>query len=258
MGTSQRPHCLYCDELVQAHERKTACDRCLSWHHQECWDALGHCAACKATDAVGDADDAPKPAAAAKESRPERKPQEKVPSPEGITMEDTGSELSFTRRWFSCVAIFLTFFCIFWDGFLIVWYAIALNQESVEVVALLFPLIHAAVGIGLTYFVVCSYVNRTVIRVTGNTLSVTHGPLPWPGGKELDAKDIKQLYCDSKVHRGKNGTSTTYQLHAIDRQENQIKLLKGITEPGQVRYIEQEIERFLGIEDSAVPGELSA
>ncbi|MEZ6185289.1 MAG: hypothetical protein R3F62_09815 [Planctomycetota bacterium] len=62
----QRPRCPFCTTDVAADERKTACDRCMSWHHSECWSEHGKCAACghEATSEALRAPPAPRAAAA--------------------------------------------------------------------------------------------------------------------------------------------------------------------------------------------------
>jgi len=231
----------------------------MGWHHEECWEALGRCATCQADGQVGGAPARGAAPPAKVERRPQKKLQPRVTLPKGVTLDETGSELVITRSWFHWSVLFLTVFCVFWDGFLVMWYGIALHGGARGAAAapmLLFPLIHVAVGVGLTYFVVCSYVNRTVVTVNGSTLSVRHAPLPWPGNQVLDARRIDQLYCMQKVSHTKNGTRTTYELYALDPEQRKTRLLKGLQDPDQVRFLEQEIERYLGIEDRPVSGEL--
>ncbi|MEX2027555.1 MAG: hypothetical protein WEH44_09640, partial [Pirellulaceae bacterium] len=50
-----------------------------------------------------------------------------APMPAGYKIDEFGRELTITYRWFSAAAFFLLFFCIFWDGFLIVWYVAGFN-----------------------------------------------------------------------------------------------------------------------------------
>ena len=43
-----------------------------------------------------------------------------TPMPKGFTVENTMGELKITRAWFSVAVIALTFFCVFWNGFMAV------------------------------------------------------------------------------------------------------------------------------------------
>lgn len=38
------PRCPYCHEQVRRDEEKTACAKCMAWHHQDCWTTA--CASC--------------------------------------------------------------------------------------------------------------------------------------------------------------------------------------------------------------------
>lgn len=54
----------------------------------------------------------------------------KVPTPPGVTLRDSGSALSITRRWFGFQYVALAFFCIAWDSFLVHWYSKALTKGA--------------------------------------------------------------------------------------------------------------------------------
>ncbi len=146
--------------------------------------------------------------------------------PRSIQVSNTAMALEFTRRWFNGTFIFLLFFCIFWDGFLIFWYTMRPNTGSgMDLIFFLFPLIHVAVGVALTYYTLAGFVNRTKIRVDDNQLSIRHEPLPWRGTKSLAIREIKQLYCERKITHTKNGTSITYPLNAMLKSAENQQLL---------------------------------
>jgi len=145
-------------------------------------------------------------------------------------------------------------FTVFWCGFLVFWYAMAASAGSV--VAMLFPLIHVAAGVFLAYLTVAGFVNTTTVRVSAGRLTVEHGPLPWPGQRDLSTDDIEQLYCQEKTVRTKNGTRTTYQLAAATRHGRDVKLVSGLAELSPARFLEYELEAHLGIADRPVVGEV--
>lgn len=43
------PQCPFCHTPVAPSDEKVACDKCMSWQHQACWEEHGRCAACRAT-----------------------------------------------------------------------------------------------------------------------------------------------------------------------------------------------------------------
>jgi len=156
-------------------------------------------------------------------------------------------ELTIEYKWFKVMAFFLLFFCIFWDGFLIAWYTGLGLSGGVDIVFMLFPLIHVAVGLGLTYYTVALFINKTTIKVNQDAIEIKHAPLPWFGAKTIETKNIKQLYVKEKANRGKNGTTYTYQLFAQQKGiKKAIKVLGGdiIGDSEDARLMEQEMESF--------------
>lgn len=192
--------------------------------------------------------------------RDARRSREVVAQPRGIDVADDGwGGLTITRRWFSPLVVFLLLFVIFWDGFLVVWYSIGLSTDeagSGKAMMLLFPLLHVAVGLGLTYFVVAGFVNKTTIQCRDGRLTLAHGPLPWPGACDIDAGELEQLYVREKISRGRHGTNRIYQVRMKTKTGHDKKLVSTLTDAEQALYIEQQIEDHLGIADRAVRGEM--
>jgi len=166
-----------------------------------------------------------------------------------------GDRLRIRWRWFRPMALFLVFFCIAWDGFLVTWYGLGLAMGDAPLIMFLFPLVHVAVGVGLTYYTLALLVNTTTVAVSRGGLRVRHAPMPWAPSPTLRVTDLEQLYVERKVRHNKNGTSVTFQLMAVTRDHSGRKLVGGLEELGQALYLEQEIERTLGIRDRPVAGE---
>lgn len=219
--------------------------------------ALAKCSRC---NAVFRLDQQLPPAKPVKQDRPA------APLPKKFLVEDLGTELVISWHWFSPAIFFLLFFCIFWDGFLVVWYSIVFGVGffgkqggpggAGMLFMALFPLLHVAVGVGLTYFVLASFVNRTTVRVSQGELTVRHGPVPFPGNRSLFTADLKQFYCTEKVTNRRNSCSVTYELNAVQADGTKVQLLGGLDELEQALYLEQRLEQFLGIENEKVPGEV--
>ena len=75
---------------------------------------------------------------------------------------------------------------------------------------------------------------------------VRHGPLPWIGNKKLDTCDLKQFYVKKCSFLKRN--IPTYEIHAITRNDKNIKLIGGIPSSEQALDIEREVRKYLGIE----------
>lgn len=180
-------------------------------------------------------------------------PRGEVELPKYMEITNDAGDLLITRRWFTHTVWFLVFFCVFWNGFLVVWHTIALTQGQWFMSA--FALLHTAVGIGLLYFVLATFLNRTVIRAGHGALEVTHGPIPWRGNQRLDATRLTQLFVREKITHGKNGARTTYEVEAIFTENHRRTLLKSLSSADQAIFIEQQLEKHLNITDQRVEGE---
>lgn len=205
------------------------------------------------------------------ESSVASKPSGDVPVPARCTVEDNGQELIIRQRWFQWAMFFLLFFAIAWDSFLVGWYWMLTSGPfggdngmpgPFKLIFFVFPIAHVAVGVGLTYFVLAGFLNSTIIRVADGVLSVRHVPLPWRGNLDLPMDGIEQIYCQNKLrtNRDSDGHTTTsmqYEVYAVVNGQKQ-KLLGGLHEADQALFVEQRLERYLGIEDRTVPGEMSA
>jgi len=189
-------------------------------------------------------------------SRRDRPVDKQVPMPKAIQVEETHEGLRIVRRWFSPVFLFLVFFCIAWDGFLVFWYGVALSGHA-PCIMVVFPVLHVAVGVGLTYWTIAGFVNRTEIRVDSHELTVEHRPLPWFGAMRMPVERIDQLYCKQKISRGKNGTSVTYQLIAAEKGGGTRKVLSGLMDSDQALFVERTVESYLGIRDRRMRGEFA-
>lgn len=180
----------------------------------------------------------------------------RVPIPNGVTVENMGNKLTLTQKWFSWKYIPMVFFCVVWDSFLLFWYSMAFGGNA-PIIFLLFPMIHVAVGVGLTYLTIAGFLNSSILEVTREELSIQHRPLPWFGNKTIPIMNITQLFSEEKISHTKNGTSRAYSLNLVTRDGRKESLLSGLDSPDIALFIEQQIESWLHITDKPVGGELS-
>lgn len=177
-----------------------------------------------------------------------------TPLPKQMETVNEGDAFVIRRKWLTPKAYFLLFFSIIWNGFMIVWMGISITQG--EWMMALFGSIHATVGIGLIYTTAAQFLNTTDISVTPESLTVRHYPILWPGNKQIPIHTIKQLYCKRHVSNGEDGDTITYRVHLLTQDNKDQKLITGLEDDSQARYIEEEIENILGLEDLKVNGEL--
>ena len=181
------------------------------------------------------------------------KPRREIDLPDKVQVYQDRGELYLVMRWFNKTVIGLTFFCILWDGFMAFWFSIALLNGEWEMA--LYGTLHALVGVGLTYYTIAGYVNKTYIGVSSEIIKVKHAPLPSWGNKTIEARDVRQIYVKEHVSQGKNSTTITYEVHADTLSAGHLKLVSGIDSSEKALFIEQEIEKFLRIKDTPVSGE---
>ena len=176
--------------------------------------------------------------------------------PDKIEFRDHGSGIEITRTWFGAKYVIMLVFVIVWDGALIFLANAFLNASNPPPFVWLMPLGHVAAGIGLTYYTIAGLFNKTQVMADYSHLAVRHGPVPWSGNRDIRAGDIKQLYSKEKISQGRNATTVSYELHAMTNDGKTLKLLSGLESSEQALYIEQEIEKYLRIEDKSVRSEI--
>lgn len=213
---------------------------------------LARCRACDRIELLGGA-----PVAEA--VRPRRgEPVAELARPPAFTEGTDADGFHLRFRWYHPGVWFLLFFCIAWDGFLVVWYGSALAMAATDAAGpmflmFVFPLAHVAVGVGLTWHTLATLLNTTTFTVGRGRLRVSHGPVPWWGGVDEPTSRVSQLYVSlSPVRRNKQHS---YRVHAlVDGTARE--LLSGIPDLANARYLERRLEERLGIDDAPIVGEV--
>jgi hypothetical protein len=180
-------------------------------------------------------------------------PRASVSLPRAFRVSLQGDTVRISRRWLGPLAFFLLFFAVVWNGFMLVWHGIALGTGMWFMSA--FGLLHTGVGLFLIYYVLALFLNSTVITASPRELSVAIGPLPWKGNKRIPREMVEQLFCKERISHGKNGSSAAYRVEAVLRGNRRDTVVTGFSDPDHALFVEQEIERHLGIADVPVAGE---
>jgi hypothetical protein len=195
-------------------------------------------------------------ASGARRTAPETVPRPPLTLPRGVTVLDTGARLTIVRRWFHWSAIVLAAFAALWIGLLAFFYAM-ISRSGAPAFVFLFPLLHVGVGVVLAYFAAALFLNRTVVEVGDGRLRVRHGPLPWRRAPTLAVSEVSQVFVREDRHKDSDGGSQrTYSVHVVSKDGGRTKLLGTVIDAEHALFVEQRIERHLGIADRAVPGEL--
>ncbi len=164
--------------------------------------------------------------------------------------------LSIRFSWFTPKAFFLMFFCFVWDSFLFFWYS-SLVGTGTPWLFYIFPLIHVALGLYLTYYTACLFFNKTYIDVDDQHLWIHHTPIPWwRGNADLPVDEIAQIFVKEKRENDNQSSEYSYSLFAKLKNGSTKKILDiGITDSQKALELEEVIENYLGIQDMPVKGE---
>lgn len=180
--------------------------------------------------------------------------------PEGTEVLHLPSSLDIRTNWSRGKSKggtwFLLFFAIMWNA--MIWPFAISGIVSGAILSVLPMALHLAVGLGLAYYVLSMFINKTDIYVTSNDITISSTPMKNPFSKDIviSTKNINQLYVTRYVSSTTNGVPNhAYALYAITSQNKRIPLIKGMNKETQL-YIEQEIENFLDIEDKYIRGEV--
>ena len=117
-------------------------------------------------------------------------------------------------------------------------------------------------SLAFLYMAAVKAFNRTELRIDGQSLAVVRGPLPAGGAKRVARADVEQLWVSEHVSRVREGGDggrvrerRFYRVSAALRGERTLRLFGGLGSAGQALWLEQEIERTLGLRDAPVAGE---
>lgn len=182
-----------------------------------------------------------------------------VRMPKGITLADHGNYLEITRIWSKTIAFFLTVFSVFW------WFILSkilpelwFSEDGTAGWEKFIPVVHVIAGIGVSYTALANWLNTSYIYTDKSKMEIRHRPLPWLGNKQIEASQLGQFYVKEVIHKQKSGTQSSnvsYQVRAKTHSGEDIKILSGLRDHQQAIFIEQQLEKYLDIEDMRVRGE---
>jgi len=179
--------------------------------------------------------------------------------PEGIEMMEFMSELDIRYKWRHAKPMngFLMAFTIIWNVMLLPFILMAI--ASGQWVVLLGISAHLAVGVGLIMHMITTFFNSTYLIVDEHEIIVEHAPIRLPffvKDQYINVESVEQLYVKKYTSSKTNGRPNyAYAVHVKKNTGDDIRLLKGFTSKDKALYIEQEIERYLGILDRRVEEE---
>ena len=182
-----------------------------------------------------------------------------LPLPEGVDVIETEERLDIRYSQFKTESkgklVFLTIFNLIWNGAML----FMVNQllASGDYGPLPFMSLHIITGIVLFVWLASMYLNHVDIIIDDKALQVKKGPIKNPFKEDiyLYPEEIEQLYVEKYVSSRTNGSANySYKLLAILPDHKTITLVKNSSRR-LCLYLEESIERRLGIKDQAIKGE---
>lgn len=170
--------------------------------------------------------------------------------PYKIDIQHHHEHIKISYKWFDSKIVIITVFSIVWDS--VIFGAYSSMESDAGLVQKLSLLLYATVGIAITYYAIAGWFNKTNIFVSRELLEIQYRPIPWAGNKRFQVGNIEQLYSRKKRLNNDSGT-IKYAVHLVSRNGNDTVLIGGFETSEQALFVEQEVEKYLGIEGKDKP-----
>lgn len=174
--------------------------------------------------------------------------------PKNMHVTKSAGTIQFRYSWFK-IKYFISLFAAPIFAYFLVnseYVVGSFNQLTVSVILLIIS------SLIIVYYSLAKLINTTQIRVSHEGIAVSHGPILFSKNLILKREDVTQLYVTQhRVGHRYYLYATTFQINVILKNRHVITLTKGLHSSQQGRFIENQIEDFLGITDIHVEGELA-
>lgn len=176
--------------------------------------------------------------------------------PKGFEVNYFEEYMQITRVWHGVKTYFILLFALIFNGVWINSGFVELLLSDRELLPKLFFSIFFFLGLGLLYFAVATWLNKTQIYVSKSNIEIKHQPVPWLGNKKIKADNIEQLFVEEKYQGSSNDNPRySYNVIGLTSEGTQFKLIAGCESRYHARFIEKTIENYLGIENVTIEGE---
>jgi hypothetical protein len=198
-----------------------------------------------------------------------------VAAASGVSVERKDAELRIVLRWFhlggvgyflGMIGLLAGFYCF--CRYLDKYYQIGFVDKSHPIFSWGLSILVIAIAAFCSYAILQNLLNRTVIDVSPDRVTVYQGPLPRWSSTTIATSNVEQFFSEMHsfrtggvgyIYRGGSRTWIYFQARLKERRGgipvDQI-LFSGVLnhelDPAQALFVEEQIERFLGIEDRPV------
>ena len=102
-----------------------------------------------------------------------------------------------------------------------------------------------------------AFLNRTVIAVNDDAVTVRHGPIPWPANVRVAVPAITQLYFTTRRNRFAftPWNQIVFDVHALLEDGGRMTLIANLPSSSHAQSIQDLIEAALAVQHKPVDGE---
>jgi hypothetical protein len=212
--------------------------------------AVGTCRVCKSVTSVDQFGS--KAEVTGAPSSPKGRNRPEIPRPNHFSVEDDGSSLRISFRWIWHRFKGAAAMCFVWNCFVAGCFWMVLRACPLILLVLVFSIPSVGIGLLLVYATLAGFLNRTVIKVTSESLTIRHGPVPWWGNRSLPIDRLERLYCKKDTADSEDAGECTYCVNALTNRGDKVDLVEDLHDLAEALFIKHEIERWLKIDDGGV------
>jgi hypothetical protein len=165
-------------------------------------------------------------------------------------MSDAGGAWTVTMTPPRAAAITILVFAVFWDGFLVFWYAMAASSKHAPIVMMLFPLLHVAAGLLITHAALCGLINRATLRLGAEAFEFRRGPIPQGGAVREPTMNIAgfeaaMLQGGAMLRARGQASRPTWGVHVLTRDGRAVPVKLGFQEQPHAAYAAARLSQML-------------
>ncbi|MBL1241725.1 MAG: hypothetical protein COB13_007730 [OCS116 cluster bacterium] len=180
--------------------------------------------------------------------------KQKIELPRHVSIDFYDDYMHIKKRWRGISTIFLTIFSLIWL-YGVTLFTIDIFSHEPEAMNMLIGLFLAVMSWFIFYSTLSNWVNSTDVFVSKNVVEIKFGPVFWPGNKRFELDDVKQFYVKTRITSSAKSRQVSYQLRFIEKNDNDMVLIEGSAIKEYLLFVEQEIEKHLGIKDVKISEE---
>jgi hypothetical protein len=138
-------------------------------------------------------------------------------------------------------ALPLLVFAGIWDSFIVFFYVGMMRSSRTPGFALLFPLLHVAAGVFITWLALVKTLNRSRVTFDRTTFRLEHSPIP-ARGASFPTSEIERFEAtESRSNRG----SSTWTLRVLTRDGKATRLSLPIDQRDHVAFVGAKLNAAL-------------